>query len=128
VVFIIGHGRSGTTNLHKGLASLEGVATGYFFDFLMPSLILKHISYPLVGLLNYFYFKTLLNADGTPNHKLGPWEELEDHMYCLNLHQTNILAFFAYPSLGLSELRQLTKFDERHLNFVKKCIARSLYF
>jgi hypothetical protein len=42
VVFIIGYGRSSTTNLYKGLASQDGVATGHFFEFLMPSLILKY--------------------------------------------------------------------------------------
>ena len=95
---------------------------------LMPSLLLKFVFAPFVKLLDYFYFQTIVDASGTANHKVGPWEELEDHMYCLNQQQGNILAYYGYPSLGLSELRQLIKFDERHLSFVKKCIVRSLYY
>jgi hypothetical protein len=84
VIFIIGHYRSGTTNLHKALSSLDGVATGRVFDLVMPSLILKYISYPIVGLLDFLVFKQMVDADNTPNHKIGLWEELEDDMYCLN--------------------------------------------
>jgi hypothetical protein len=86
LVLIIGHGRSGTTNLHKGLSSLEGVATGHNYDFLMPSLILKYVFYPFAGVLDYVLFKKLVDADGTPNHKLGLWEELEENFYLLNQH------------------------------------------
>ena len=56
VIFILGHGRSGTTNVHKALSSLDGVATGTFYDMLMPSLMLKFVFAPFVKVLDYFYF------------------------------------------------------------------------
>ena len=49
----------------------------------------------------------MVDANGTPNHKVNPREELEDHMYCLNQHQGNILAYYGYPSLGLKYLSKL---------------------
>jgi hypothetical protein len=128
LVLIIGHGRSGTTNLHKGLSSLEGVATGHNYDFLMPSLILKYVFYPFVGVLDYVLFKKLVDADGTPNHKLGLWEELEENFYLLNQHSSEVYPNYIMNTLGLKSMRQMTKFDGRNLDFVKKCISRSLYF
>jgi hypothetical protein len=47
------------------------VATGHFFEFLMPSLILKYVTFPWLGLLDYFYFKKILDCEGTPNQVPG---------------------------------------------------------
>ncbi len=86
VIFVFGHPRSGTTNIHKGLSSLDGVATGHFYDILMSSLTMKYLCYPIVALLDKILFKTLLNSDDCPNHKIGPWEELEESLLCANMH------------------------------------------
>jgi hypothetical protein len=86
VIFVFGHPRSGTTNIHKGLSSLAGVATGHYYDILMPSLTLKYLCYPIVALLNKVFFSAMVNAENCPNHKIGPWEELEESLLCLNQH------------------------------------------
>ena len=78
VVFVTGHARSGTTNIHKSLSSLEGVITGTFFDLIFPSLILKYLFSPLIAIVNKIFFNNLLNSDGVPNHQLGVNEEAEE--------------------------------------------------
>ena len=78
VVFVTGHARSGTTNIHKSLSSLEGVITGKYFDLLFPSLILKYLFSPLIAIVNKIFFNNLLNSDGVPNHQLGVNEEAEE--------------------------------------------------
>ena len=86
VIFVFGHPRSGTTNIHKALSSLDGVATGHYYDILMSSLTMKYLCYPIVSLLDAFFFKTLYNSDACSNHKIGPWEELEESLLCMNMH------------------------------------------
>ena len=81
LVFITGHARSGTTNLHHALSAIEGVTTGIMFDLMFPSLILKYINTPLKLLLDKFVLKKISNADKTPNHKIGVNEPLEDDMF-----------------------------------------------
>ena len=68
VVFVTGHARSGTTNIHKSLSSLEGVITGKFFDLIFPSLILKYLFSPLISIVNKLFFNNLFDSEGVPNH------------------------------------------------------------
>ena len=68
VVFVTGHARSGTTNIHKSLSSLEGVITGKFFDLIFPSLILKYLFSPLISIVNKIFFNNLFDSEGVPNH------------------------------------------------------------
>lgn len=61
LVFITGHQRSGTTNVHKAVSSLKGVNTGTQLDGATPSLIMKYLTYPLVQLIDLIFFKVLIH-------------------------------------------------------------------
>lgn len=60
LVFVTGHQRSGTTNVHKAVSSLDGVITGTQFDAVCPSLLLKYLCGPLMSAINTIFFKWVI--------------------------------------------------------------------
>lgn len=60
LVFVTGHQRSGTTNVHKALSSLEGVTTGTMFDLAFPSLIMKYMFGGMTYFVNIIFFRNFV--------------------------------------------------------------------
>lgn len=128
VIFVLGHARSGTTNVHKALCSLDGVTASRMYHLLVPSLILKYAFAPLSFLLDRFFFKNLVNSANVPNHKIGLNEELEEHHYAIHLFFGDAFASYLFPTLGADIFEQCMRLKDEHLIFIRKCMARSLYY
>ena len=129
VVFILGHQRSSTTNMHKALSSpIDLTQTGTFFDLVFPSLILKYCFGPLIGLVDRIFFKSLIRGDEVPNFKFGVNEELEKYTLLMHFGASEVTDAYLFPYLSLESqyYKQALKIEPKHLQFVKKCIARTL--
>jgi len=129
LVFILGHQRSGTTNVHKALSSINGVTTGTQFDLIFPSLILKYVFSHLASGVNWLFFRQVVQAE-ISNHKFGVFEELEEHLLMLHYFGGEVISTVLFPFLGENSnfLEQAIKIEPHHMKFTRRCIARTLYF
>jgi hypothetical protein len=84
VVLIIGHPRSGTTNVQKAFHALGRVGSVYYLDLIMSSLLMKYASAPAMSALDYFFLKRIASSEHTPNHKIGLDEELEENVLMMH--------------------------------------------
>ena len=70
VVFICGHARSGTTNLHKCLTSRPNTVCGIQADIIMSSVVQKYLMSPLIKIFDKVVFKCFVDIN-SPNHSIG---------------------------------------------------------
>lgn len=125
---MIGHGRSGTTNVQKALG-IKGTC-GTYYDLVFPSLTLKYLFWPLKYFVHDFVFRRLINGD-IKNHMISIDEEIEEHMLLFHLFEGNSMAFLAFKPLRESQ-EFLDKSEEwgfpYQFDFIKRCIARNILF
>ena len=129
VVLVLGHPRSGTTNLQKSLMSLDFTTGGNQYDLVFPSLTLKYLCWPLRRAVNWFFFRSVVQGD-TANHQMGIDEELEEHLLLHHLAVGDAWAGCLFPRLSEDKefLRKSAKFERYQIEFVKRCIVRNIYW
>ncbi len=129
IVFLLGHHRSGTTNLHKALRQHPDARCGTMYDVLFPSLVLKR----LFGTRPAHWLRRRLDRSAasrydSANHAVGLDEEIEEHLWLL--HRLRSEAFLVmFPSL-LEEPGLMADFVEvtdEDFHFVSRCLRRMLY-
>jgi len=128
LVFILGHQRSGTTNVHKAVSSLQGCTTGTLFDLLFPSLLLKYTLRPMAGLLNRIYLK--ISGYEIANHNYGLLEELEEHLLMMHQFGGEVIPGVLFPHLGKDRkyVEECLVTKPIHFQFIKRCLARILKY
>lgn len=129
VVFILGHPRSGTTNLQNALNTHPTCTSGDMIDLIFPSLILNNIIRHKImrPLLNYFNSLTL--TYDTPNHSCHIHEKIEEHFWLCHRTISHDLLFI-FPNLFSYCPKQFHKnmeFTHQDFDFIKKCLQRILY-
>ena len=129
VVLILGHPRSATTNLQKSMMSAPYTTGGNQYDLVFPSLILKYLCWPFRGLVNWYFFKNVVQGD-TANHQMGIYEELEEHLLLHHLAVGDAWAGCLNPPLSEDKefLRKSSTFEPYMIKFVKRCIVRNIVF
>lgn len=130
VVFILGHHRSGTTNLHKTLRHHPELRVGTMFDVLFPSLLLKRLFRSRVARwLVPAFNRSAANRYDSANHAVGLDEELEEHLWLL--HRLRSEAFLLmFPSLlrGAPDvMSDFVEVTDRELTFVTRCLRRMVF-
>jgi hypothetical protein len=130
VIFILGHHRSGTTNLHKMLASHPNLRCGTMADALFPSLFLKRLFRTRPALwIRRSLDRTAAQRYDSANHAVGLEEELEEHLWLL--HRLRSEAFLLmFPSLvaGAPErMADVVQVTDADFHFVTRCLRRMLY-
>ena len=83
-MFVTGHHRSASTNIHKTVSSLEGVTTGDQVDAIFPSLLLKYAVSGCTSMIQQVFYGKLINKDEIKEHKFGAGEELEEHVFMMH--------------------------------------------
>eukprot|EP00658_Telonema_sp_P-2_P023465 TRINITY_DN19404_c0_g1_i7.p1 TRINITY_DN19404_c0_g1~~TRINITY_DN19404_c0_g1_i7.p1 ORF type:complete len:321 (+),score=71.09 TRINITY_DN19404_c0_g1_i7:280-1242(+) len=128
MVWILGHQRSGTTNVHKAVASLPSVQTGTFFDLFFVALTLKYLMWPILGPVNRLYL--YLSGFSVSNHNYGMLEELEEHLYMLYQFGGEVITTVLFPDLGSDPefLHLALQIQPDHFEFVNRAVARILHF
>lgn len=131
VVFILGHHRSGTTNLHKELRQHPDCTAGTMLDLLFPSLFLNRLvrSRPAQWALAVLDrgVRTLWN---TSSHSIGFDEELEEHLWLLHLVRSEAL-FIMFPELiratSRAEFENALSVSEEDVRFLQRCLRRVIH-
>ena len=121
LVFIVGHPRSGTTNLHKSISSLPQAMCGYQFDWPAASLIQKYACQTVKHVLSAFLFKFTMKGE-TANHKMGITEELEEDFWMIWLQKGHLKGMgqaSGYLAESRTILTEAISYEKRHLQFVK---------
>ncbi len=130
VIFILGHHRSGTTNLHKALRPHPSLRCGTLYDALFPSLYLKRLfrTRPARWVSHSLNRNAAARYDSA-NHPVGLDEELEEHLWLL--HRLRSEAFLLmFPSLLLAEpglMPDAVDITDDDLRFVARCLRRVLH-
>ena len=126
VIFVLGHPRSGTTNIQSALVSHPDCFSGQVSDIIFASLIQKYAMQPFLFLVD-FILNTVLRVN-QKNHKMTATEPLEESIFL-------ILCFFRSPIFtfsSLMECRELSErgsnFDDWQMRFVRQCMVRVIYF
>jgi len=116
--------------VHKAISSLKGVTTGTQFDGAAPSLIIKYLFGPMIQLLEFIFFRNLIVQDEITGHKFGVYEELEEQLWFTYYHSSEIPGGYFFPDLGKDSgfMKRTYKVQDIHLEFVKRCILRTLYY
>jgi hypothetical protein len=130
VVFVTGHQRSATTNVHKAISSLPDVTTGSQFDLLFPSLIMKHIFGPFISIVNKIVFRNFVQQDEIKGHKIGVYEEMEEQQVSVFHWMGVVLAGLLYPNLG-NDVKFFEKAVDMHdfqLDYIKRVMVRSIHY
>lgn len=70
--------------MQKAFHALGGVGSSYYIDLIMPSLILKYLSWPFMSILEYLFLTRPASTDKTPNHKIALHEELEENVFMMH--------------------------------------------
>ena len=120
MVFICGHPRSGTTNLQKSMVSRPHTIYGQMKDWLLFPLILKYLFYPIAPVLDYLFFRCLVNID-IKNHAVGFNEEEEEDWISWGLCENNLFGLANYPPICRDEewAREALKLKEYQLDAIK---------
>lgn len=126
IIFVLGHPRSGTTNLQKGVSSAEGCITGKVVDTIVPSLLLKYATKPFMAFVQLIISVSNFNQK---NHPVSETEDLEEQTLLIHTFFSELLAYL-FPCLSEVESMLLTaqEFEDWHLDFIKRGIARVIYF
>ena len=120
MVFICGHPRSGTTNLQKSLVSRPHTIYGQMKDWLLFSLILKYLFYPVAPVLDYIFFRLMCNID-IKNHAIGFNEEEEEDWISWGLCENSLFGLANYPPICRDEewAREALKTKNYQLEAIK---------
>lgn len=130
VIFILGHHRSGTTNLHKALRPHPNLRTGTMFDALFPSLVLKRLfrTRPARAVFDALNRDAARRYDSA-NHAVGLDEELEEHLWLLH-HLRSEAFLLMFPSLLLADgalMPDMVHVSDDELHFVVRCLQRMVF-
>jgi hypothetical protein len=84
----------------------------------------------MINQVNNIFFKSLINGDEVPNFKFGVNEELEEHTLTMHFGASEVTGAYLFPFLGkdAEDYKESLKLLPCHLEFVKKCIVRTLYY
>lgn len=129
VVFILGHPRSGTTNLQKSLKQHPSCIAGDMFDLIFPSLILKKIMHHKIMHPIRDYFDSLIVNYSTKNHAFNINEEIEEHFWLLH-HSIIYELAIIFPTLFIDcpeIFENASHFKEDDFEFIKACIQRIVF-
>lgn len=128
VVFIIGHMRSGTTNLHQTLTQHPKTTHGIMLETLVISVVGKYLFLRPSKILFDLIVRYILKLD-TKNHAVRADEPMEESMY-LRRFGLGVSTIATSPSISLSKANILRAYDfqKKHLEFIRYCMARSIYY
>ena len=129
----MGHPRSGTTNTHKSVASIHSCVWTSQWDLIFPSLLTKYLTYHLRSAFHWIIFKYFIDSDDIKNHKFGIDECQEEQFVLLHFFTGTTFAPGLIKGLHVSRdwLRAIVEEGagaDYQLNYIKKTIARSIYF
>jgi hypothetical protein len=79
LIFVLGHPRSGTTNIHSALITHPNCIHGEMTDLFFPSLLQKYFSQPFAFLVNFILDKVV--QVNKSNHKMSDSEPLEEWLF-----------------------------------------------
>ena len=99
VVFICGHARSGTTNLHKCLTSRSNTVCGFQADILMSSVVQKYLLSPLIKIFDKIVFKCFVDTN-SPNHSISGHQELEEDWVAICYAEQSSVGLPIFKTLG----------------------------
>lgn len=85
---------------------------------------------PFIYLVNTIVFRTFVDQDDIKGHKVGVYEELEEQQLSMFHHAGVIIAGLVYPALGDNPqfFEKATEIKAYQLEFIKRCIVRTLYY
>ena len=119
-IFIVGHARSGTTNLFECLVNPKYACASRFEDILCTSYIFRlFFQWPLKYILNHAY----QTSYDSPAHRVHITYLCELHEYLYAKRKASSLAMI-FPRL--SYLKSAGKINKHDLNMIKKYIQRKL--
>lgn len=133
LVFVIGHQRSATTNVQRALIASLGAAghatcSSDNGDLLGASLVAKALLWPVRALAD-LVLRLLVD---TANHRMDVDAPLEEDLWMLHLGCSHGLVDSVFPSLldVPSAMRDAAcaGIGRAQLRFVRRCLARSLYW
>jgi hypothetical protein len=102
LVLVLGHPRSGTTNVQKSLCSLPNSINGTQFDLMAPSLLMKYAVTPLRRVVNWLFYRKIVEGD-IRNHKIGVSEELEEMLLMIHYQCGDVFSSFVVPPLRFDQ-------------------------
>ena len=127
LVFVLGHPRSGTTNIQNAISSLDNCFTGTITDVVCNSLIQKYMLQPFGNAIN-FLLQNLLNLN-QKNHKITQKEPLEEQLFLFYTFHHELFGFM-FPILVENRkfCEEANAFDDWQMEQIKACLARVIYF
>lgn len=130
LIFVVGHQRSATTNVHEALVAALGaggadVTRSSNADLLAASYVVQRVLSPAFWALDLL----LRGFVSSANHRMGVRDPLEEDLWLLHLGGCHGIADSVFPSLADAPdfFERLRARDQSQLSFVRRCLARRLY-